>query len=373
MSQQTTALARLEKSTSMQITQPQQLAERIREWQQVAHVLSPAVSISALAPQHVIAPSVVVLNPDVKGPDVYQSTLFHGNRPECSLTKVALDKIAASAGASYSTRRTDPRTIPCYWEVSARLTYMDFDGTPRVVERSYELDLRDGSELAKSMKPGELAQARRFGLALCESKACNRCARAAWGIPSKYATAELQKPFITLRVSFRPDMNDPEQRRMVAARALGGAAALYPASGRRDDDVIDVEPQREELQREEPEQQEQQSEPAGQAQASTERKAPEPPPDVPRIVEVREIKNGKRKDGTVWTLRAIKLSDDREGTTLDDQLAEMAEQLCREKAPVEILIEAVVGNDKKTYRNVTELRRWQPGLYDQADDEGEPY
>ena len=248
---ESTALAQLEKSASQAITNPTILADRIREWQSLAHVLSPAVSISALAPQHAIAPAVVVLDPRVDqqgiGVDVYHSNLFHRAAEDRSLTKVALNKIASAAGASFTTTRTDPRTIPNYWEMRARLTYTDFDGSPRVIERTAEVDLRDGSPQVNGMKPGQISQARRFGLRLAEAKACNAAARDAWGIPSKLTTADLQKPFVALRVSFVPDMSDPIQRRLVAERALGGSAALYPQASRAlpEPDVIDVEPERE--------------------------------------------------------------------------------------------------------------------------------
>lgn len=368
VTQPTTALARLEESARQPITSPLALTERIREWQQQAHVLTPILQISQIAPQHAVVPAIVLLDTRMDdqgvGVDVYRSKIFHKQGDECSLTKVALNKIASAGGGSCNTKRTDPRTIPLYWEMQAGLAYVDFDGTPRLVERTAEVDLREGSPQLVGMTPNQIAQARRFGLRLCEAKACNAAARDAWGIPSKFKISDLKKPFIALRVQFVPDMNDPEQRRMVTERALAGTAALYPSSRRlQAPDVIDVEPQRTEERQAQAEQQ-----PEQQGRATSQPPTSEPPANVPRITEVREIKSGKRRDGTTWTLRAIVLSDAREGSTLDDKVAELAEQLCRDNAPVDVVIEEVKGNDGKTYKNVTSLERWQPGLYDQGDD-----
>jgi hypothetical protein len=362
----TTALARLEKTASMQITQPQQLAERIREWQQVAHVLSPAVSISALAPQHVIAPSVVVLDPRVDdqgiGVDTYHSNLFHRGQNERSLTKVALNKIASAAGASYTTVRTDDRTIPNYWEMRARLTYTDFDGSARVIERTAEVDLRDGSPQVAGMKSGQIAQARRFGLRLCEAKACNAAARDTWGIPSKYDARDLEKPFVALRVSFQPNMNDPAQARMVTERRLMGTAALYPQASRPEPDVIDVEAVRETAAetsqgRQAPAETQQQARQAQQEQ----RREPEKP-NGPVVVKV-EAQSGKTADkGRPYTRYFVTLDDGREAFTFDEAIGKFAEKARDQK----IVVEMVDEPGKKGGQVITELKPWEPGLFEDA-------
>ncbi len=412
-----TALARVEQTAGQMIRDPQTLAARIRAWQQDAHVLTPAIQVSSIAPGHAVNVAVVVLDAHIDdrgfGTDTYGNTAFLKGE-ERALSKVALVKIAQAAGISWVpeyTGRVDDRKTPNLWEYRAVGVYTAFDGQIQTIEGTVEIDLRDGSPQIGGWTPEAWAQiveankrlpkdkqtwniggwsdkrvlqARQFGLRLAEAKAMNAAIRSL-GLRQKYSARELEKPFVVLRTSYVPDMSDPAERQAWRERALTSNATLYPGSRRlQAPDVIDVEPQRTEEPQVDQQQSEQQEQANDQgasqssAQASTEKQAQqkpaEPPANTPRITEVRDIKKGKRGNGSTWTLRAIKLSDGREGTTLDDKVAELAEQLCRENAPVEILIEAVVGNDQKTYRNVTELRRWQPGLYDQVGDgDGEPY
>ena len=336
----------------------------------------------------------MVLDPRVDqqgiGVDVYHSNLFHRAAEDRSLTKVALNKIASAAGASFTTTRTDPRTIPNYWEMRARLTYTDFDGSPRVIERTAEVDLRDGSPQVNGMKPGQISQARRFGLRLAEAKACNAAARDAWGIPSKLTTADLQKPFVALRVSFVPDMSDPIQRRLVAERALGGSAALYPQASRAlpEPDVIDVEPERERDAESNPGPgRPRQAPPTGGQEATTasgttvntttgeivERQAP-PEPTGPTIVSIRS-QDGvtrdavdaqghvTRKGGRAFRRTWITLSDGRDLHTFDTKIGELAEKFKAEQAPIEVETQ-----DSKWGVDVVELKRAEAQL--PYDDDG---
>ena len=361
MADNNNALARLEKSASMQITQPQELAAKIREWKETANVLSPITSTATLAEQHVISPAVVVMDPRVDdqgvGIDVYHSNLFHRSRDERSLTKVALNKIASAAGASFTTERTDPRTIANYWEMRARLTYTDFDGTPRVVERTAEVDLRDGSPQTNGMKPGQIAQARRFGLRLCEAKACNAAARDAWGIPSKYTVDDLQKPFVALRVMWKPDMKDPVQRRIVTEGKMAGTAALYPQAHQGESDVIDVEPQpAKEAQNGQP--------PAQETQARQQEPHREPEkPTGPLVVKV-DVQSGKARDtNRPYTRYFVALSDGREAFTFDEAIGKFAQKARDQKTVVEMIDEP----GKKGGQVIVELKPWEPGLFEGDD------
>jgi hypothetical protein len=84
---------------------------------------------------------------------------------------------------------------------------------------------------------------RKNGLRACESRAINAAIReCGCGIKQKYTRAELEKPFLVVRVAFQPDMRDPAIKEMVTARRsaasrdVSAAARELPAH-----DVVDGE------------------------------------------------------------------------------------------------------------------------------------
>ena len=301
----TTALTTVVDLAGKQIRTASELTERIRACQAEAHILSPTVAISSIPPTHAINVAVVVIDPAVDpqsgaGTDVYHQPSIHKRKKtgqdyepvEVSLGKTGLQKIAHAAGINWiESRRIDDGRTPSYWSWTCIGQVIDFDGTPRrLPPGSVEIDLRDGSPQIGGWTPALWATAvqacedrkattakadqwkvkpyaiggwtadrvmgaRRFGLRLAESKAMNAAIRNL-GVKQKYTVDELRKPFVVFRCSFVPDMSDPEVKRIVTERALGGTAKLYahaPAS--QGGDVIDVD--------------------AGQAAAVS----PAPPPD----------------------------------------------------------------------------------------------
>lgn len=212
------------------ITTPADYERSVALWQQEhAHVLSPAVSFSGLPAQHVLMASLVKLSPDPSpnGPgDVYQDNFFLKGQ-DVAIAKIGLSKIAQVAGISLDTERMDSRTIQFYWEVKATAKWIGFDGTPQSCQATVEYDLRDGSPRLKGFTASQIEQARKHGLAGAETRAINRAIRQ-FGVKQKYTKAELEKPFVVVRVTFQPDMSDPVQRAMVTQQRLAGTNALYP-------------------------------------------------------------------------------------------------------------------------------------------------
>ena len=368
----TSALARLNESARQMITSPQALADRIREWREVAHVLTPAVQISGIAQQYAVAVSVVVLDTTVDrrgiGPEVYSLGDDDKGVPwlskgEAAIAKVGLLKISQAAGVTWDPRycgRTDDRKERYYWEYKAVGTYIDFTGTPQTIQATFELDLRDGSPALKGFTPAQIDATRRVGLRICESKAMNAAIREL-GIRQKYRKADLEKPFVVFRVMYVPDLKDPMQRQLYAERGLGATNLLYPGSraGAAALPDIDVPPQ-------------------GTAPADVEKPAPTEalangtkvntttgevieekkappapaPPTGPTVTDVRRY-DGKAKDtGTPYARFFIKLSDGREVQTFDTEVAGLAEKLWREKAPVDVTTE-----NTRFGLSVTELAR----------------
>lgn len=224
------ALAPRAPATPDVIRTPVEYRDAMTRWAGHYNVLTAFTNLSGLAVQHGIVASVVQINPDPSknGPgEVYDGLPFLKGG-EVALAKIGLRKIADCGGINTETIRTDPRTIPYYWEVKAIATYTGIDGRTVRRETTVEWDLRDGSPRMKGWTPNQVEEGRKNGLRNCEARAINAAIREC-GIKQKYTRQELAKPFLVIRVAFQPDMNDPEQRRLVAEHALRGTAALYPA------------------------------------------------------------------------------------------------------------------------------------------------
>lgn len=275
----------LEELAGQIIKTPLELASRIRQMSQVAHILSPAIAVSSIADHYVVNTAVVVIDttlPPVEygtaaGNDVYYQSSIHKGKnrkngdtwetavEEVSLNKNGLLKILGAAGVDItSARRTDDGREPYYWAYSTQGVIVDFDGRRRQLPPGdVEIDLRDGSasigewtpeewrrrvleadrekaatkndEARKKIKPEPIngwseervRNARRFGLRVAQTESMNRLARNL-GLKQKYTLAELQKPFVLFRCSFNPDMSDPVVRQMVTAANLGATQLLYP-------------------------------------------------------------------------------------------------------------------------------------------------
>lgn len=346
------------------ITRPDEYTTALKGWGDKFNVLTPFTSVSGIAPQHGLVASQVRINTDAAygsekiagGGETYGGLPFlNGSRgqqtEELAIAKNGLRKLAECAGISYRTERTDPRTIPHYWEFKAIASYRGIDGSVVTREATMEWDLRDGSERMKGWKPNQITEGRKNGLRNCEARVINAVIReCGCGIKQKYTRAELSKPFLVLRVAFQPDMTDPEQRRMVAEAGLRSTSTLYGPPVRSlgagslhddtvDDDVVD-EPRR-----------------VGQGTAAAEATAAaksEPDPDAPpsadavRVVKV-DSRNGETK-GRAWTRYTVMDSTGAECSTLDKTVAEEADKARQSKAWVELVCETN-GN----YRNLIEI------------------
>lgn len=121
-------------------------------------------------------------------------------------------------------------TIQNYWMFKAVASYPGLDGSRVTREATFEWDLRDKSDRLKGWTPNQITEGRKNGLRNCEARAINAAIReCGCGIKQKYTRAELDKPFLVIRVAFQPDMQDPDIKRMVTQQALAGTSALYAA------------------------------------------------------------------------------------------------------------------------------------------------
>jgi hypothetical protein len=260
MSTEQTGLEKAAPKTAGVITTAEQYRDALTKWQSVYNVLTPFTNVSGIQPSFGIIASVVKINTERGSGETYSGFTDTGakampflkgekDKPseELALAKIGLRKIAECGGISTSTTRTDPRTIAHYWEFKATASYRGLDGSLVTREATFEWDLRDGSDRLKGWTPNQITEGRKNGLRNCEARAINAAIReCGCGIRQKYTRAELEKPFLVVRVAFQPDFSDPEIKRLVTEKALGGTAMLYPPATRElpavDADVIETEP-----------------------------------------------------------------------------------------------------------------------------------
>lgn len=220
------------------ISKPDELSEQLTRLQAHYHVLSPAIAVADMAPGYGANLAVVKIDPAVVlaadgngvGPDCYYSKTTHKEPNKRSLNKQGVLKIGQASGVQWDPRlcrRTDNARVRNYWAWEYVGYVRTHDGQILTIKGSRELDLRDGSAEAAGMKDGQLIKARAVGNELCETKAMLRALRTL-GIRPAYTVEELQKPFLIVRFSFTPDMKDPEIKKLVTERAIGGIGALYP-------------------------------------------------------------------------------------------------------------------------------------------------
>jgi len=238
----TTALEKKPGGTPPMITRPDEYLDALKRWTAAGfHVLTPFTNLTGLAERHALIASMVTINTDVAAAEVYDGLPFL-ETGEVAIAKLGLRKIAECGAISTTTTRTDPRTIPSFWEFKAIARYRSIDGSIVTREATAEWDLRDGSPRLKGWKPKQVEEGRKNGARNCETRAINAAIRE-FGVKQKYGRDELAKPFVVIRVAYQPDMSDPLTRQIVTSQALAGTGALY--GSRRalpEPEIIDVEP-----------------------------------------------------------------------------------------------------------------------------------
>lgn len=209
------------------ITTPEQFNEKFRTWaQDKFNVLSPFTNFTGLQEGYGLIASRVSIDPDPDHGEVYGEKAPWVPKGSVALAKVGLRKIAECAGMSTTITRTDPYTVPNYWEVKAVARWRGIDGSIIEREAPFEWDMRDGSPRTKGFTANQVQEARKHGLRHCSTRAINAAIRE-YGVKQTYTREEMAKPFVVLRVVYMPDKSDPEVRRILAENALAGTSSLY--------------------------------------------------------------------------------------------------------------------------------------------------
>lgn len=189
------------------------------------NLLGPEMQIDRVPDDYAVSLRVVRLPADLAGDS--NGVWYKQEGGKLALHYSALNILAQAAGITWLAVNHERMGEPLLWRVVAKARCRLFDGTFREEIASREVDLRDGSALAKSIKsPAQLAKMRAVGAEQCESKAKARVIRALLGLRSSYTVAEARRPFVVPTLLYMPP-NTPEIRQMVAARELGIVAELY--------------------------------------------------------------------------------------------------------------------------------------------------
>jgi hypothetical protein len=213
---------------------------------QGANVLMPSTMIGGLSEFHTPVIETVQLSSNPQDGDVYEDKQSNKFR----LTKQGLVKLANCAGISwhpYETKRVDNRSDRNYVAYQAvggirkadgssiafKAEYdMDFDVIQEELVNQYTAKAQKGSDEYKkkyiedSVKR-EILFKRKHKVKLCESGAMNRVIRSLLGLKNGYTSAELSKPFVTVRIVIRPDYTDKDVRRQMMSAAVKSMTGIY--------------------------------------------------------------------------------------------------------------------------------------------------
>lgn len=213
------------------------------------NLLGPLTTISHIPNGYAMAFRVVAF-PVKDGWDQYNKsngTWYRTDGGDLALHKASLRMLAAAAGMSWETARTDDRREPNRWEFMARARVRSMDGVWRTITATKDLDLRDVGPIVADMKAtatkakrdptSQILKARAAGSRMAESKAVNAAIRSALGLRGAYSRDAASKPFMFPTLVWLAE--GPEARKLQAAVELGVVERVYgPANVT---EVLDVE------------------------------------------------------------------------------------------------------------------------------------
>lgn len=231
-------LDRLMKGTGGASTDNVRVAAGFMKWalEGNAHLISPATAPPNIPLGCEFAFSKVLVSNDPSKGDVYKT---EGGK--LAIHKSGLERIAKAAGVVWDMKqcgRIDDMKDSNFAAYRVVGHYRDLDGTVMPVFGEKQMDLREGSERAKSMSTGDLKQQRKFVAEHAETKAKLRAIRSL-GIKSGYTEADLLLPFVVVKLAFNgrtSEQDDPDRSiqkaysLMIAQDMLGSTNLLYGAS-----------------------------------------------------------------------------------------------------------------------------------------------
>lgn len=235
---------------------PAKLLEKYQE--EGYNILTPSITLEGLSPHHHPTIETLTLSAILDNGDVYPHKNDGDAKPAAKQFRIAkqgLDKLAVLAGIIWHQQggsvRIDDRKDRNYVAFEAFGAIRKADGQLVPVKAFYDLDFivikedlevnyrskgskgqykKNGQELEDYVTfcvDRDMRSKMRHRATLCESGAKNRVIRSLLGIKKVYTGAELQKPFVCVRITYQPDYDDPEVKRLITMASLGSMASIY--------------------------------------------------------------------------------------------------------------------------------------------------
>jgi len=231
--------------------------------QDQCNILTASITTEGLTPLHAVTVEQLELSPDPKQGDVYPH-----DKGKMIIHKQGLEKLSNLAGIEMvKTVRTDNGSDRQYISYQAGGFIRKADGSVVMCVKTYGMDFevieeevlemyqekmakwcKDKGQNAwpnnlteqqrqeyitdKSRK--EVRRRRKYKDQLCESGAQARVKRDLLGLKTFYSPAELQKPFVVVRIVLKPDYEDPAIKMMLTRAAISAQGQIFgelPAPG----------------------------------------------------------------------------------------------------------------------------------------------
>lgn len=233
-------------------------AKLLKEYEKKGYnILTPSITLEGLSPHHHPTIETLTLSAILDNGDVYphESSKAPIAKQKFRIAKQGLDKLAVLAGIIWHQQggsvRVDDRKDRQYVAFEAFGAIRKADGQLVPVKAFYDLDfiiIKEDLEANYRSKGGKGQYAKkgqeledyvtfcvdrdmrskmRHRATLCESGARNRVIRSLLGIKKVYTGLELEKPFVCVRITYQPDYDDPEVKRIITMASLGSMANVY--------------------------------------------------------------------------------------------------------------------------------------------------
>jgi hypothetical protein len=197
-------------------------------------VLGNVSTLDRLPPNYVIGFRVVRL-PAVFTPqqwnDKSNGLWYRTDGDKLALHRSALERLASGAGIS-TVSSTVTELVPNKYRAVVRVRYRTIDGQTLEIERSKVVDASEDAARLNGWDSRRARREREFAAEKAETKASSRAIRAALGLPSAFPREVAGAEFVIPALQYVPDLEDPEIRRMVAAREMGIVDQLFGPGAR---------------------------------------------------------------------------------------------------------------------------------------------
>lgn len=225
---------------------PAKLLQKYRD--EGYNILTPAITLDGLSERHKATVETLSLSPNPDYGDVYKDK---NSKNGFIVKKQGLDKLAVLAGIETASRPYGPTDNPDYIAFECQGKLLKADGVEVGNRAYYDIDMiameddlthqyrekgskgdykKEGDELEEYVTycvGRDMRQIRKHRATKCESGARNRVIRSLLGLKNKYTKQELTKPFVAVRITYQPDHDDPEVKKLLTLKSMGALADVF--------------------------------------------------------------------------------------------------------------------------------------------------